>query len=774
LGSGLLAPPRKLEELRSHACSCRKKHTARHSTQQRPLEGSNLWRRSSLRHRLSGLNIIRSRSDAVPRSVPDQYSGHYVKRGQWTAITMPFDLIEEHRRRVLEPADMEWEEPARKRQRLDAEENNERAAAVKDKSITIASTAKHAHQTVAPFLAKHIPSQYAPLGKAANTHQRYDPMRDPNSKFCYRHRPDMLCRRQADEPSMDKLQRGLETLSQEDRQGIVQVWSLFSAAPSKHRNLMLQGILAQCCFPQLSFLSANVRELIRIDFLSALPSEVSFRILSFLDTTSLCKAARVSRRWRQLADDDVVWHRMCEQHIDRKCTKCGWGLPTLERKLLRSTKRQIEMRAASNLLPLPDTPVPSQGEASDTDSHHDTSSEGQLSPVLSRRPPLCPRDSESFRRPWKDVYKDRFKVGTNWKYGRCTVKILKGHTNGVMCLQFQDNILATGSYDATIKIWDLDTGRELQTLKGHTMGIRCLQFDDNKLISGSLDKTLKIWNWRSGECISTYSGHSEGVIALHFDSNILVSGSIDNTARVWNFQDRSVVPLRGHTDWVNSVKIDTSSRTIFTASDDCTVKLWDLDTKKCIHTFEGHVGQVQQVQPLPIEFEAEEDAEDSGDTDDQDLHSSQEEPGTPDSDGTILDENGGFPTTYPTAAQHTSPISTLLQASSSTSCHPRPLPPRYMLTSALDSTIRIWNVHTGRCIRKFFGHVEGVWAVAADTLRIVSGAEDRMVKVWDPRSGKCERTFTGHAGPVTCIGLGDSRMCSGGEDGEVRVYNFTA
>jgi F-box and WD-40 domain protein MET30 len=64
--------------------------------------------------------------------------------------------------------------------------------------------------------------------------------------------------------------------------------------------------------------------------------------------------------------------------------------------------------------------------------------------------------------------------------------------------------------------------------------------------------------------------------------------------------------------------------------------------------------------------------------------------------------------------------------------------------------------------------------VAADTLRIVSGAEDRMVKVWDPRSGKCERTFTGHAGPVTCIGLGDSRMCSGGEDGEVRVYNFTA
>ena len=67
--------------------------------------------------------------------------------------------------------------------------------------------------------------------------------------------------------------------------------------------------------------------------------------------------------------------------------------------------------------------------------------------------------------------------------------------------------------------------------------------------------------------------------------------------------------------------------------------------------------------------------------------------------------------------------------------------------------------------------MEGVWALAADALRVVSGAQDRMVKVWDTR-GKCERTFTGHAGPVTCIGLSERRMCTGGEDGEVRMYSF--
>ncbi|KAJ9633427.1 uncharacterized protein PV06_06777 [Exophiala oligosperma] len=678
---------------------------------------------------------------------------------------MPFDLLERHQGRT--PAEPDWEEPSRKRLRpnpTEEEDYHDHAPdGSKDKSITIASTAKHARQTVAPFLAKHIPSQYAPLGK--DDKAVGETRKDPNTKFCYRHRPDMLCRRQADEPSMDKLQQDLDTLSQEDRQGIVQVWSLFSAAPSRHRNLMLQGILAQCCFPQLSFLSANVQKLIRIDFISALPPEVAFRILCFLDTTSLCKAAQVSRKWRQLADDDVVWHRMCEQHIDRKCTKCGWGLPLLERKMLRASKRQIELRAAgthvaeehssSSSQTVDNGPGPST--VSDSEDRHDVSdieksSDGRLSPVSVRRPPLGTSDSEYKRtRPWKDVYKDRFKVGTNWKYGRCSIKILKGHSNGVMSLQLCDNILATGSYDSTIKIWDLDTGTELRTLTGHTMGIRCLQFDDNKLISGSLDKTLKVWNWRTGECIATYQGHSGGVVALHFDSNILVSGSVDHTARVWNFQDRSVCTLRGHKDWVNSVKIDTASRTIFTASDDCTVKLWDLDTKKCIHTFEGHVGQVQQVLPLPAEFEADEDQ-------DQDE-----------------DSESGSPVS-PTAAKiNRKMLSMCIDHTGQFASEPdRPQPPRYMLTSALDSTIRLWDVHSGRCIRKFFGHVEGVWAIAADTLRFVSGAEDGMVKIWDPRSGKCERTFTGHAGPVTCIGLSDSRMCSGGEDGEVRVYNFTA
>ena len=544
---------------------------------------------------------------------------------------------------------------------------------------------------------------------------------------------------------------------------------------------MLQGILSQCCFPQLSFLSAHVRELIRIDFLSALPAELAFKILCYLDTTSLCKAAQVSQRWRTLADDDVIWHRMCEQHIDRKCIKCGWGLPLLERKRLRASKRQIQLRATGRglnvwspeITPFPEGAVPEPSPVAVEKKQEMIKATSPVTNPLKlglrssclpwesvTEKPSVSEDQDSYfkprLRPWKDVYKDRFKIGSNWKHGRYSTRIFKGHTNGVMCLQYDDRILATGSYDTTIKIWDTDTGAELQTLRGHTSGIRCLQFDNTKLISGSIDKSLKIWNWRTGECLSTYSGHSGGIISLHFDSTILASGSMDKTIRIWNFEDKSTYVLQGHDDWVNAVKVDTASRTVFSASDDCTVRLWDLDTKTIIKIFKGHVGQVQQVLPLPTEFDFEE-----GEDIELDDH----------------DDSG---------SAHSSPTSHIPDATSPPSSanafgtqdfHDfastgRALPPNYMLTGALDSTIRLWNVHTGKCIRTYFGHVEGVWALAADTLRIVSGAEDRLVKVWDTRTGKCERTITGHAGPVTCVGLSDSRMATGSEDCEVRLYSF--
>lgn len=613
-------------------------------------------------------------------------------------------------------------------------------------------------QSVTPFLREHIPSLYAPIGKPDLPSMANLKTKDPNSKYCYRHRPDSKCRRAADESKMALIQRDLETLSAGDRQAITNVWSLFSAAPTKQRELMLQGIITQCCFPQLSTVSREVHEQLKIDFLSALPTELSLKILCYLDCSSLCKAAQVSRRWNTLSGDDAVWHHMCEQHIGRKCEKCHWGLPRLEKKRLREwkTQHQHALPAPPVAPPVENTPEASTGTKRTAEPDVD---EGQAKRRCTREgtsdngttPKSGPR--KGFR-PWKDVYRDRFKVGSNWQKGRCTIKTFSGHANGVTCLQFEDNMLATGSYDATIKIWNIEKGEVERTLQGHTMGIRALQFDDRMLVSGSLDGTVKIWNWRTGVCINTLN-HQGGVITVHMEGDFLASGSMDRSIKIFNFKTQQSFSLRGHADWVNQVRLDVASRTLLSASDDCTVKLWDLDSRTCIKTYEGHVGQVQQVLALPDEFEFEDESAREADA------------------SSTASNRSVTPVSSP------SPPSSSCQAEERAAYGPifandseRPLPPRYMLTGSLDATLRLWNTATGKSPRCFWGHVEGVWGLAVDTLRYVSGANDATVKVWEPRTGKCERTFTGHGGPVTCVGLSDSRFASGGDDGEVRLYSF--
>lgn len=262
-------------------------------------------------------------------------------------------------------------------------------------------------ETVKPFLREHIPSLYAPVGKSKNEESARE--NNPNTKYCYRHRPDSKCRRAADEAKMVMIQRELDKLPPADQQAITHVWSLFSAAPARHRELMLQGVLAQLCFPQLSLVSREVNEALKIDFITALPVEIAQKILCYLDTVSLTKAAQVSQRWRMLADDDAVWVRMCEQHVNRKCTKCGWGLPLLERKRLRNYTRARQLakdNSNGRIQELPDSSQPGpEGQTSTKRQLESSDSPGAKRQCLDKPPSEEPKT-----RSWKAVYKDRWQV----------------------------------------------------------------------------------------------------------------------------------------------------------------------------------------------------------------------------------------------------------------------------------------------------------------------------------------------------------------------------
>ncbi|KAG8910734.1 hypothetical protein FRC01_006161, partial [Tulasnella sp. 417] len=517
-------------------------------------------------------------------------------------------------------------------------------------------------------------------GKAKETPAE-DWLQPPGRKLCFRHQ------RMADEGTNLQLQKALDSLPKVDRETVSNIWSAFSASSHARRALILQGILTMCCQSELSLLSEQLTQLNRIDPFSFFPRELSLKILGFLDARSLTRAAQVSRHWRGLADDDVLWKTMCEQHIERKCYKCGWGLPLLERRsksgansptgagssaaggftsTLLGTKRTAssdsddESDSGSVARPRKrarsDPPIFAHHDNAEdsTPAHHTATSAGpstsrpspvQLpsapsvltvphhqrpaspspppphSPVVAGSPLPTPRINlprNHLTRPWKDVYSERLTIARNWRLGRASVSVLKGHTDGVMCLQYNDKlqhpsfpILITGSYDRTVRVWNMETGQEVHRLLGHTRAVRALQFDECKLVTGSMDRTLRLWNWRTGQCIRTLEGHTAGVVCLAFDSNILVSGSVDKTVKVWNFRTGDCFTLRGHVDWVNSVRIwdrfagiPTAAtcegmdmdggvsapsqapaldpgKMVFSASDDGTIRLWDLSTRAC-------------------------------------------------------------------------------------------------------------------------------------------------------------------------------------------------
>ncbi|KAG6849584.1 hypothetical protein H0H93_007169 [Arthromyces matolae] len=634
------------------------------------------------------------------------------------------------------------------------------------------------------------------------------PLHTTPRKLCFRHQ------RMADEGTNLKLQQSLDAMPLEERQAVNAIWSNFSSSSHPRRALILQGLLTMCCFSQLSLLTEHLAHLIRIDPFACFPREVSLKILGYLDATSLCRAAQVARHWKALADDDVLWRGICEQHIGQKCAKCGWGLPILE------NKRTYRTRSVSPPLERPLSSALKRANPEVLDSgpplkRQRSNNDGPQSPPLTMHnistsydaDPTCPNTllapntssdgNNSVTRPWKDVYSERMTIERNWRRGRCTVRTLKGHTDGVMCLQFNENlsypsfpVLITGSYDRTVRVWNMEAGVELHTLKGHTRAVRALQFDDIKLITGAMDHTLKVWDWRRGRCIRTLTGHTDGVVCLNFDSNVLASGSVDQTIKVWNLRTGGAFTLRGHSDWVNAVQLWDSNpgarteqsnlslfdvspggclsprgntcsgseidvgKMLFSASDDGTIKLWDLTSRTCLRTMSGHMGQVQSMKLLT-----------ASDCDTAD------EPSAEGTTTSSSESNEPTSATTPDTADQTSEKLSTVSPPQTTLFSNRKKP--VLISGSLDNTIRLWDIDTGKCVRTLFGHIEGVWAVASDKMRLVSGSHDRTIKVWSREEGKCTATLVGHKAAVSCLALGEDKIVSGGDDSDIKIWSFS-
>ncbi len=112
-------------------------------------------------------------------------------------------------------------------------------------------------------------------------------------------------------------------------------------------------------------------------------------------------------------------------------------------------------------------------------------------------------------------------------------KTLQAHANAVRCFELlPTGELASGSWDSTIKIWDMEKFTCIKTLQTHDV-YDLQELPTGELASCSSDKTIRVWNVKTGTCLKTLEGHTKGVYCLQLlPSGELISGSEDCTIKI--------------------------------------------------------------------------------------------------------------------------------------------------------------------------------------------------------------------------------------------------
>ncbi|KAI9659704.1 MAG: SCF ubiquitin ligase complex subunit cdc4 [Alyxoria varia] len=529
----------------------------------------------------------------------------------------------------------------------------------------------------------------------------------------------------------------------------------FDSFPEQMKKYVMFQMLRRCSKDALHFVAAAVDPALRCDFLGRLPLEMSYHILQYLDAKTLCRAAQVSRRWRQIIDsNERAWKALIDadgfQLAPGEVQQAihegwGWQFPGCEiTNGHGSEQHQVSARSdgqsPSNLCMGKILASNTAGASSDVVTY-------------SNSPPKRKRKSQSSK-----------VIGQHKKQKRrmtcAQTKVLA--PSWIEGLDKRQGPVALAGIAASVQLVP-DVGyvslKNLHLFKSlyqkhHTMHqswmksdtqprhlafrarqrhvVTCLQFDDDKIITGSDDSNIDIYDTKSGCVRLRLQGHDGGVWALEYQDELLVSGSTDRSVRVWNMSNGKMLHVfQGHTSTVRCLQILKPTKVgthadgrpilmprhplIITGSRDSTCRIWKLPK----------IGDAHFIQQGPV----------------------------------VNDSDNPY---YLRTLQGHSNSVRAIAAHGDT-----------LVSGSYDSFVRVWRVSTGECVHRLQGHTSKVYSVVLDHARnrCISGSMDNMVKVWDLDTGTCLFDLHGHTSLVGLLDLRDDILVSAAADATLRVWD---
>ncbi|TKX19875.1 mitochondrial division protein [Elsinoe australis] len=335
------------------------------------------------------------------------------------------------------------------------------------------------------------------------------------------------------------------------------------------------------------------------------------------------------------------------------------------------------------------------------------------------------------------------------------IKEFQAHTDTITAFDFDVpfGTMVSAGLDDTLRVWNLNTGRCLGLLEGHLSSVRCVQVEENLVASGSNDATIRLWDLSQADYTPTPTSSSfarsdadpsdeQEDNDLFPDAPIPTSPQQPARPSASAMADCPLYTLSSHVAEVTALHFQNEC--LVSGSSDKTLRQWDLSTGRCVQTLDVLLAASLASSTSSVSTP----------------YSSAFPSPSPSLAGQNEWFRPGVTRTQTASAVEADFVGALQVFQSAVAC------------GTADSVVRLWDLRSGGVQRQLIGHTGAVTCLQFDDVHLVTGSRDRSVRIWDLRTGSIFDAFA-YDSPITSMQFDLRRICAAAGENVVKVYDKT-